>query len=32
MKKKEGKGSEGKIKLLLALSGLEYIQGGCFPD
>jgi hypothetical protein len=20
------------LKLVLALSGLEYIQGGCFPD
>jgi len=32
--KKEGKigFKKRKLKLLLALSGLEYIQGGCFPD
>jgi hypothetical protein len=30
---KEGKEREGKKKnYLLALSGLEDIQGGCFPD
>ena len=30
--KKKNRFQKRKLKLLLALSGLEYIQGGCFPD